>query len=155
MPESKRLKIYFAGSIDGGREDAEIYASLIDFLGNYGEVLSTQVGDPDIIEKEAARRKEDPTYDRQIYDFCTSRVEEAAVMIADVSTRSHGVGIELGLASRNLASILCIYHKKPGERLSSMIRGGDQFEVREYETIEEAKFHIKEHLRETAPWLFE
>ena len=39
------MKIYFAGSIRGGRGDAEIYAQIIEFLQGYGEVLTEHIGD--------------------------------------------------------------------------------------------------------------
>ena len=39
------MKIYFSGSIRGGRDDAEIYRQIIDYLQNFGEVLTEHVGD--------------------------------------------------------------------------------------------------------------
>lgn len=38
------MKIYFAGSITGGRDDQPIYARLIEELKTHGEVLSQHVG---------------------------------------------------------------------------------------------------------------
>lgn len=38
------MKIYFAGSIRGGRDDASIYARLIEELKTHGEVLTEHVG---------------------------------------------------------------------------------------------------------------
>ena len=38
------MKIYFAGSIRGGRDDAEIYSQIIEFLQGYGQVLTEHVG---------------------------------------------------------------------------------------------------------------
>ena len=35
-----RQKIYFAGSIRGGRDDRYLYESLISYLGSIGEVLT-------------------------------------------------------------------------------------------------------------------
>ena len=37
-------KIYFCGSIRGGRDDAEIYARIIKYLQAYGQVLTEHVG---------------------------------------------------------------------------------------------------------------
>ncbi len=39
-----QLKIYFAGSIRGGRVDAPIYQFLIAYLSSFGEVLTEHVG---------------------------------------------------------------------------------------------------------------
>jgi hypothetical protein len=39
--------IYFCGSIRGGRQDAELYATLIEKLQSYGTVLTEHVGSKD------------------------------------------------------------------------------------------------------------
>ena len=38
------MKIYFAGSIRGGREEEETYLKLIEHLATYGQVLTEHVG---------------------------------------------------------------------------------------------------------------
>ena len=45
------MKIYFAGAIRGGREDAEIYHEIISFLKSFGQVLTEHVGDAGLTEK--------------------------------------------------------------------------------------------------------
>ena len=44
------LKIYFCGSIRGGRQDGEIYAKLIEYLKKHGQVLSENVGHSNVLE---------------------------------------------------------------------------------------------------------
>ena len=39
------MKIYFSGSIRGGRRDVDFYSCLIEHLGKYGTVLTEHVGD--------------------------------------------------------------------------------------------------------------
>ena len=39
-------KIYFAGSIAGGRQDEDLYGRIIAKLGEYGKVLTEIVGKP-------------------------------------------------------------------------------------------------------------
>jgi 2'-deoxynucleoside 5'-phosphate N-hydrolase len=39
------MKIYFAGSIRGGRDDKELYLDIIKWLGKYGTVLTEHIGD--------------------------------------------------------------------------------------------------------------
>ena len=41
-------KIYFAGSIRAGRDDADLYAKLVKLLQKYGTVLTEHVGDPNL-----------------------------------------------------------------------------------------------------------
>ena len=38
------MKIYFAGSISGGRNDKEFYLEIINLLKTYGEVLTEHIG---------------------------------------------------------------------------------------------------------------
>ena len=44
-------KIYFCGSICGGRQDADLYARLISLLKGYGMVLTETVGDTQFNEE--------------------------------------------------------------------------------------------------------
>ena len=44
-------KIYFAGSIRGGRDDAALYAEIIKNLQSFGKVFTEHVGDSNVIEK--------------------------------------------------------------------------------------------------------
>ena len=47
------MKIYFSGSISGGREHAAVYQHLVEHLQTLGhEVLSAHVADPDVLERE-------------------------------------------------------------------------------------------------------
>ena len=39
-----KMKIYFCGSIRGGRQDVGLYSKIIETLGSYGEVLTEHVG---------------------------------------------------------------------------------------------------------------
>ena len=42
------LRIYFAGSIRGGRGDAQLYMKIVKILQNYGTVLTEHVADPSL-----------------------------------------------------------------------------------------------------------
>ena len=42
------MKIYFAGSIRGGRDDQELYSAMIEELQTYGEVLTEHIGSSDL-----------------------------------------------------------------------------------------------------------
>ena len=45
------MKIYFSGSIRGGRQDAELYNQLIEEIKKYGDVLTEHVGSSEISEE--------------------------------------------------------------------------------------------------------
>lgn len=49
------LKIYFCGSIQGGRQDAELYTRIIKQLKQYGQVLTEVIGNKDVLRIEAGK----------------------------------------------------------------------------------------------------
>lgn len=45
---SENRKIYFAGSIRGGRQDADLYLRIVEQLKIYGTVLTEHVASPTV-----------------------------------------------------------------------------------------------------------
>jgi len=127
------MKIYFAGSIRGGREDAALYASLIGCLKEYGNVLTEHVGavDVDLAGEEGMT-------DRAIHDRDVIWLRESDVVVAEVTIPSHGVGYEISLASMEAKPILCLHRPRTGRRLSAMIAGCPGVELAEYRTRDDA-----------------
>jgi 2'-deoxynucleoside 5'-phosphate N-hydrolase len=110
------MKIYFSGSISGGRDHAAIYQHLVAYLQALGHaVLSAHVADPEVLEREK------DTLPRLVFERDVAWVYECDVMIAEVSTPSLGVGYEYGLAVQLGKPVLCVY--RSGLRMSKMITG--------------------------------
>ena len=110
------MKIYFSGSISGGREHEAIYQHLVARLQAQGHhVLSAHVADPVALEVE----KDMPP--REVFERDSSWVKACEAMIAEVSTPSLGVGYEYALAVQLGKPVLCVY--RSGVRLSKMITG--------------------------------
>jgi 2'-deoxynucleoside 5'-phosphate N-hydrolase len=110
------MKIYFSGSISGGREHEAIYQHVVARLQAQGHhVLSAHVADPLALEAE----KDMPP--REVFERDTHWVKDCDVMIAEVSTPSLGVGYEYALAVQLGKPVLCVY--RSGVRLSKMISG--------------------------------
>ena len=42
------MRIYFAGSIRGGRDDVQLYLKIVKLLQRYGTVLTEHVADPQL-----------------------------------------------------------------------------------------------------------
>lgn len=42
------MRIYFAGSIRGGRDDVQLYGKIVKLLQRYGTVLTEHVADPQL-----------------------------------------------------------------------------------------------------------
>ena len=71
-------KIYFAGSIRGGRVDATLYRRLIDYIKKTDSVLTEHIGKANMSLK--AQRKE---IDIQIYERDTEWLRSCNLLIAE------------------------------------------------------------------------
>jgi nucleoside 2-deoxyribosyltransferase len=110
------MKIYFSGSISGGRAHEAIYQHVVARLQVQGhDVLSAHVADPAALERE----KDLPP--RAVFERDVKWVEACQAMIAEVSTPSLGVGYEYGLAVQLGKPVLCVY--RSGLHMSKMITG--------------------------------
>ena len=133
------MKIYFAGSIRGGRGDAALYQQIIELLGEYGEVLTEHIGDETL---SALGENIEPGY---IFERDTDWIREADVVIAEVSTPSLGVGYEIGLAESLEKRILCIYREQEDRKISAMVMGNRYLSIAEYERIEDLEQYFQDY----------
>ena len=128
------MKIYFAGSIRGGRADADLYLQIIEHLRKYGEVITEHIGN-----KKLAVQGEDGLTDDYIHRRDLGWVLQSDVIVAEVTTPSLGVGYEIGRGVENSKRILCLYRPQDGKRLSAMIGGCPEVINKEYRNLDEAK----------------
>ncbi|MBA3064355.1 nucleoside 2-deoxyribosyltransferase [Candidatus Woesearchaeota archaeon] len=138
------MKIYFAGSIRGGRQDSEIYKQLIEYLKKYGEVLTEHVGDDNLSQGEINFT------DKCIHDWDLEWIIGCDVFIAEVTRPSLGVGYEIRTAIEMNKRILCIYRPKELKRVSAMIAGAPGVKIASYSKIEEAKEIIDSFITQTS-----
>lgn len=134
------MKIYFAGSIRGGRDDADLYKQVINHLKLYGEVLTEHIGD-----KNLEVSGEDTMNDAYIHNRDLEWILQSDIVVAEVTTPSLGVGYEIGRAIENKKRVLCMYRSNSGKRLSAMIAGSPNVDIEEYKTLDEAKDIIDNH----------
>ena len=139
------MKIYFAGSIRAGREDAEIYETMITWLRSHGEVLTEHVGDTALSEAG-----DDGPNDRDIHDRDMARLASCDVVVAEVTAPSLGVGYELGWATALKKPVLCLYRTIAGKTLSAMIGGSSGIQTAAYSSMDEAKRIIEEFIKKHA-----
>lgn len=139
------MKVYFAGSIRGGREDAALYFEIIDFLKTFGEVLTEHVGDPSL----TSAGDDGPT-DKFIHDRDLEWLTTSDVIVAEVTTVSMGVGYEIGRAVEAGKKVLCLFRPNSGKNLSAMISGCNKLTLVNYSSLEEAKAAISEFLKTNA-----
>jgi nucleoside 2-deoxyribosyltransferase len=132
------LKIYFCGSIRGGRADQELYKRLIVFLQNYGMVLTAHVGEENLNHDHRLES-------RDIYIRDMDWMKQADIVIAEVTTPSLGVGFEIATAFNLNKKILCLSRIEKNN-LSAMISGCPGLDVFVYSNIEEAEKYIQDFL---------
>jgi nucleoside 2-deoxyribosyltransferase len=135
------MKIYFCASIRGGREMREEYQKLIGMLQVHGKVLTEHIADKSLIPQS-----ELDLTDTQIYEQDTAWLEEADVVVAEVSTPSLGVGFEIGYALQLKKPILCLFRDDAEKRLSAMITGCKDIQTIYYKHLDELRTPLKEFL---------
>ncbi|MFT7328062.1 MAG: nucleoside 2-deoxyribosyltransferase [Crocinitomicaceae bacterium] len=126
------MKIYFAGSIRGGRDDKENYKKIIDWLKKYGVVLTEHIGLDSLSEKGQTEFSEE-----KIYTQDTDWVRESDIVIAEVTQVSLGVGYELGFAESLNKRVVCLFNTSSGKSLSAMVRGNKNLKVINYSSLDE------------------
>ena len=120
-------KVYFAGFIRGGREDAAVYKRIIDYINATDTVLTEHIGLGSL--SVTTRTKED---DVHIYERDTEWLRSSDVLIAECTNPSHGVGYELAYAeARNIP--VHIFYDKRKANISAMLNGNAYFKVYPYE----------------------
>jgi nucleoside 2-deoxyribosyltransferase len=138
------MKIYFAGAIRAGRDDAAIYATMITWLRSYGEVLTEYVGDSAL-----SKAGDDGPNDRHIHDRDMAWLASCDLVVAEVTAPSLGVGYELGWATALNKPVLCLHRIKAGRPLSAMIDGSPGIQTAKYSSIDEAKKIMEEFIKKT------
>ena len=113
------MNIYFSCSITGGRQDQMTYAAIVDTLIEKGHtVLTAHLASKDIMKAEQVV---DPI---EVYKRDMAWVAACDVLIAEVSTPSHGVGYEIARAISLKKDVLCCYAQ--GKRVSKILTGNTE-----------------------------
>ena len=136
------MRIYFAGSIRGGRDDADLYLKIIDHLKSFGDILTEHVGD-----NALTASGENLMDDISIHERDMDWLIDSDIIVAEVSNPSLGVGYEIGRAIEYNKKILCLYRKKDKKRLSAMISGSNKLTCIEYIALSDLKILIDQYLK--------
>jgi 2'-deoxynucleoside 5'-phosphate N-hydrolase len=110
------MNIYFSCSITGGRNDQKNYQAIVSALIAAGHIVPTAIlADPRILDYEAA------TSAVEVYQRDIDWLNECDVVVAEISTPSHGVGYEIAYALEKDKPVICGY--QAGKRVSKMLSG--------------------------------
>ena len=123
--------VYFAGSIRGGRADAELYKRIIQYIQREHVVLTEHVGDLSLSKTEGLKDR-----NVAIYEQDTAWLRESDLVIAECTTPSLGVGYELAYAEA-CGIPVHIFFDKSRTNLSAMLTGNKYFHIHPYRDEEE------------------
>lgn len=135
------MKVYFACSIRGGRDDVHIYADLITYLKTKVTVLSEIFAD-----NKLTAAGSDGTND-YIWKRDTDWVREADILVAEVTNPSLGVGYEIAKAEEWNKPILALFRNTGKQKLSAMIEGSPGTTTVYYKKIDEAQRAIDDFIQ--------
>ena len=110
------MNIYFSCSITGGRKDQHIYQRIVNYLIENGhEVPTAYLASPDVMKDESDINAV------KVYQRDMEWVRNCDVLIAEVSTPSHGVGYEIAAAIYLGKHVMCCHQKD--KKISKIISG--------------------------------
>ena len=138
--------IYFSGSISGGRGDVATYRRIIDALENDGHrVLAGAVA-----AEHVGAHGESLTA-REIFERDLRWIEQADVLVAEVSTPSTGVGYEIAAARyRYGIPVICLSRPAFTKRCTAMVAGDEGIRLIEYsdDSMDDLLARLRRALRE-------
>ena len=140
------MKIYFSGSIYGGRQKLEAYKLLINKLKEYGKVLNEQVADDSILIDEKK------SLDTDIFNDLEEKLNRADLIFAEVTVPSLGVGYEIGYADKMGKKIIAIYDETVTSKITTMLRGNSRLKIIPYKDINDITDNIYNILKEEMKW---
>lgn len=140
------IKIYFCGSIRGGKQLAGTYQIIIRMLKFYGKVLTEHIGDPGEVSGIDLNKTDSYIHDRDM-----QWIRESDMVVAEVTQPSLGVGYEIGRAVDMKKPVLCLFDPSIGNRLSAMIAGSEGVDMHEYSNPDDLGEALKNFISEHAP----
>ena len=129
------MKIYFAGSIRGGRQDAELYRKVITALKEKHQVLTEHVGNLSLSTTEDKG-------DKAIYEQDMAWLRESDLVVAECTQVSLGVGYELAYAEAHGKEVHIFYRPKE-TMLSALLSGNEYFHIHQYDSEEELLAQVR------------
>jgi 2'-deoxynucleoside 5'-phosphate N-hydrolase len=140
------MNIYFACSITGGRDFEPIYQSIIAaLLADGHKVPTAYLADSGVKALEAIVDA------GEVYERDVAWIRSCDILVAEVSTPSHGVGYEVAFALSIGKPVLCLYQE--GQPISKMLTGNSNpnILVRIYRNAQEAVMILRSTLQMPNP----
>lgn len=134
------MKIFFAGSIRGGRSMLTEYMQIVRLIKNLGHTVVSEHVAYAGLEKAEAKLTEE-----EIFKSDIKFIDECDCLVADVTMPSVGVGYEICYAVSKGKRVVCIY--KEGANVSAMVLGNGRVTNVQYAEVEDLKKSLPSHLK--------
>lgn len=139
---SSGRRVYFSGSIRGGRSLQPLYAAIVSFLQRRGyEILTAHEADPEVLTTE----KGAGLSAAEVYRRDLRWLQECDLVIAEVSIPSLGVGVELTLAQQLGKPVICLCQQEVA--LSAMVDGNEVLHIIRYRDRPDLLDHLARTLQ--------
>ena len=135
------MNIYFSCSITGGRTEEKVYQALVEEMLALGhEVPTAHLSSSDVVQAESVAKP------AEIYDRDMNWLQHCDLVVAEVTSPSHGVGYEIAIALNLGKPVLCCYQK--GRKVSMILTGNSSANLRlcAYESVAEAVMVVRDFL---------
>ena len=127
------LTIYFAGAISGGRGDVAQYREIVSALERDGHRVLAGAVAAEHVGSDGERLESQAIFERDM-----GWIEQADVLVAEVSMPSTGVGYEIATARyRRDIPVICLYRPAYTKRCTAMVAGDRKIELIEYDDAAE------------------
>jgi hypothetical protein len=144
------MKVYFACSIRGGRENAHLYQKIVDVIKESGAELLSELFANQSIDSNKGVSVSDDMNSEDIWKWDLNWVHEADVIIAEVTQPSLGVGYEIAKAEEWKKPILTLFYEPSNKKLSAMIDGSPDNSTYYYSNEQELELKIKEFIKNSS-----
>ncbi len=131
------MNIYFACSIRGGRDDAELYAEIAKYIKTKATLLTEIFADSTLTPNGMAKPS------NVIWQTDINWIKESSAVIAEVTNPSLGVGYEIAKAEEWGIPTLALYRETPDRKLSAMIDGSPNTKTVYYKDLDQATAAIE------------
>lgn len=132
-------KIYFTGSIRGGRTYLFNYKKIIKELSKYGKVFGEHVADDKI-----SKFGETDLTSEQILERELKFLNECDIVVAEVTNPSSGVGFLISEALHHRKPVIALFNNFNLYKLSAIIRGCKGVSVYSYGDVLDVELILKE-----------
>ena len=128
------MRVYFAGSITGGRDFEKYQQVIVNFLKLKGHVILTEhVSDNKLQREVRAKARGSNNYYRFISVHDRLRMNKAQLLVAECSQASLGVGFEICYATYVLKiPVIALCHVKVKKKISPIIFGDTSKLIKPY-----------------------